>query len=142
MKLVVNTNRIIAALIKDSFSRKIIFHGNAEFIAIPLLDEEVKNHKQLITKKADITGVEFDILMQKLHSKMTCINDAVVSAYMKEASALMDAIDPDDTPFIAAALATGASIWSDDKHFQQQKNIRIYTTHELNHFLNFVSHSS
>ena len=40
----------------------------------------------------------------------------------------MSAIDPDDVPFIAAALATGADIWSDDPHFAKQKKIRIWKT--------------
>jgi len=47
----------------------------------------------------------------------------------------MDSIDPDDTPFIAVALATGSDIWSDDSHFQKQKRIRIRTTIELSQML-------
>ena len=51
------------------------------------------------------------------------------------ASKIMDSIDPDDTPFIAAALATGADIWSDDKHFEQQNEIKVWKTKDLIQFL-------
>jgi len=43
----------------------------------------------------------------------------------------MDKIDPDDTPFIAAALATNSDIWSDDKHFQKQNKIKVWKTEDL-----------
>jgi predicted nucleic acid-binding protein len=44
----------------------------------------------------------------------------------------MDAIDPDDTPFIALASAVeNDGIWSDDKHFQQQTRIRVWQTKDL-----------
>ena len=44
----------------------------------------------------------------------------------------MDKIDPDDTPFIALALAVeNDGIWSDDKHFEQQNRIKIWKTGAL-----------
>ncbi|MBI4141956.1 hypothetical protein HY484_03470 [Candidatus Woesearchaeota archaeon] len=43
----------------------------------------------------------------------------------------MDSIDLNDAPFIAAALATQADIWSDDLHFQRQKRVRVWKTKDL-----------
>ena len=50
---------------------------------------------------------------------------------MDEAEKIMDHIDKDDTPFIAAALATNSIIWSDDKHFEKQNKIKILKTKDL-----------
>jgi predicted nucleic acid-binding protein len=51
---------------------------------------------------------------------------------MKEAERIMHTIDPDDTPFIALALAVeNDGVWSDDRHFQQQTRIRIWKTKDL-----------
>ncbi|HID40035.1 MAG TPA: hypothetical protein EYP36_11045, partial [Calditrichaeota bacterium] len=36
-----------------------------------------------------------------------------------------------DVQFIAAALATKSTIWSDDKHFKKQDEVKILTTKEL-----------
>ena len=44
---------------------------------------------------------------------------------------IMDRIDKNDTPFIAAALAANLPIWSDDKHFEKQNKIKIFKTKDL-----------
>ena len=131
MKIVVDTNRIIAALIKDSASRRIIMHLDAELISIDFLHKEIKKHKKLILKKANISEEELDILFWKLVDKMVILDDSIIARSMKEAARIMDKIDADDTPFIAAAMATGASIWSDDNHFQKQNRINIVKTEDL-----------
>ncbi len=43
----------------------------------------------------------------------------------------MSKIDKNDVVFIAAALALNCPIWSDDKHFKKQKEIKIFTTKEI-----------
>ncbi|MBI4014875.1 MAG: hypothetical protein HY365_02890, partial [Candidatus Aenigmarchaeota archaeon] len=49
-----------------------------------------------------------------------------------EAKRIMDKIDPDDTPFIALALAVeNDGIWSSDKHFERQNKIKIWKTETL-----------
>lgn len=131
MRLVVDTNRVIAALIKDSFSRKILLHLNAELITIPLLKEEVMKYKQYIITKSGLTDSSFDIIFQKLYDHMAVLNEDVIKNYREEAGKIMDKIDPDDTQFLAAALATNSDIWSDDPHFQRQTRIRIRKTKDL-----------
>lgn len=131
MRLIVNTNRIIAALIRDSFSRKIILHLNAELIAIPFLQQELAEHKLEILQKSKLPEFEFDAILDKLHARMILLDQKVIEEFMKEAIEIMDKIDSDDAPFIAAALATKSDIWSDDPHFQQQKKIKIWRTKDL-----------
>ncbi len=44
----------------------------------------------------------------------------------------MGNIDIEDVPFIATALAINANgIWSFDKHFSQQNQVKVITTDEL-----------
>jgi predicted nucleic acid-binding protein len=51
---------------------------------------------------------------------------------MEEAKQIMDKIDPDDTPFIALALAIeNDGVWSNDKHFGQQNRVKIWKTDVL-----------
>lgn len=135
MRLVVNTNRVIAALIRDSTSRRIIFHLKAELIAIPLLKEEVLKHKFIILEKAGLSETTFDLILQRLYEKMVYLNEEILKEYREEAIKIMDKIDPDDTQFIAAALATNSDIWSDDQHFKKQRRVKVWTTKELVGFL-------
>lgn len=131
MRLIVDTNRTIAALIKDSFSRKIINHLQAELISINFSLQEVEKHKLELVEKMEVSFPEFALLLDKLKSNLIILDDKVVQQNMEEAKRIMDIIDPDDTPFIAAALATKADIWSDDPHFQQQKKVKVWKTKDL-----------
>ncbi|MEK6863645.1 MAG: PIN domain-containing protein [Nanoarchaeota archaeon] len=131
MRLIINTNRIIAALIKDSVSREIFLHLDAELITINFSNKEIDKYKALILKKARITEPEFNILLEKLKQKLILLDDKIILAKMEEAGKIMDRIDQDDTPFIAAALATGSDIWSDDTHFEKQKKIKVWRTKDL-----------
>ncbi|HLC63646.1 MAG TPA: PIN domain-containing protein [Candidatus Nanoarchaeia archaeon] len=131
MKLVVNTNRIIAALIKNSSSREIILHGKAELLSITITEKEIMKYKQMILKKTNITEEQFNDVYEKLKEKITFLPDSVINKKMEEAKKVMDAIDKDDTPFIAAALATDAAVWSDDNHFQKQRRVKIWKTKDI-----------
>jgi predicted nucleic acid-binding protein len=131
MRLVVDTNRIIAALVRDGISRWIISHFNGELITIGFSMEELGNHKKEILKKAKISETDLEMILDKLFSKITILDDKIIDQYMEEAKGIMEGIDSADTPFIAAALATKAPIWSDDKHFKKQDKVNVLTTKEL-----------
>jgi len=48
----------------------------------------------------------------------------------------MDKTDPNDTPFIALALAIeNDGIWTDDNHFGQQAEIKVWKTGQLSEFI-------
>ena len=51
MKIVVDTNRIIAALIKDGTTRKILFHKGFEFVTPDFNLTEIYKHKLELLEK-------------------------------------------------------------------------------------------
>lgn len=131
MRLVVNTNRIIAALVKNSYSRRIILSSPLEGITIGLSAQEIEKHLTEIKEKSRLTDEEIDYLLAQFKKKLIHLEDWVIQKYMPEAKTIMEQIDPADTPFIAAALAAEAAIWSDDKHFTRQNAVKVWTTKEL-----------
>lgn len=135
MRLVVDTNRIIAALIKDSVSRRLISHIDAELLTISFFEEEIQKHKKILLEKSGLNEIGFDMLFEKLKDNLVILDDNRVRTKIMEASKIMDKIDPDDTPFVAAALATKADIWSDDAHFKKQRRIKVYKTKDLINFI-------
>ena len=135
MKLVIDSNRIIAALVKDSYSRKIILHSDLELLAINMSQKDIQKYRKDILSKAKITEEQFNSVFEKLNERMVKLDDAIIQGKMKEAKEIMDKVDKDDTPFIAAALATKADIWSDDKHFEKQNRIKIWKTKDLSQYL-------
>ncbi|MCI0503569.1 PIN domain-containing protein [Candidatus Micrarchaeota archaeon] len=126
-----NTNRIIAALIRDSSSRKLLYHADMEFLGIRFSELEIGRHTAFILDKAKISEAELDAILAKITARIVFLDDELIRLHMEEAGKIMSHIDPDDTPFIAAALATGADIWSDDAHFMKQKRIKVWKTADL-----------
>ncbi len=131
MRLIVDTNVIISALIKDSMTRHIITHINSELITIGFSEKELSKYKAEILEKARINEIEFEAILDKLKEKLIILDDFIIQKNMEEASRIMDRIDPNDTPFIAAALSTNSDIWSDDKHFERQNKIKVWKTKSL-----------
>tara|TARA_Y100000310_G_scaffold336553_1_gene421413 strand:- start:192 stop:608 length:417 start_codon:yes stop_codon:yes gene_type:complete len=138
MRLVVDTNIIISALLKDSLTRKILTRGNLELLTLDFSIEEIGKYKNHLIRKAGITEEIFEHVLDSIKDKMEIVIDDVVLLKMEEASNIMDKIDPDDTPFIAAALATKSNIWSDDKHFKKQNKVKVWQTEKLGRYLEFV----
>jgi len=136
MKLVVDTNRIIAALIKDSAARNILLSGKIDFLTIGIVREEIDMHEAEILKKSNLTRQQLDALLSLLFSKVSVVSDALVKTKMSEAKKIMDIVDKGDTPFIAIALAVeNDGIWSEDKHFEKQGRVKIWKTEELLEFI-------
>ncbi|MEK6898492.1 MAG: PIN domain-containing protein [Nanoarchaeota archaeon] len=133
MKIVIDTNRIIAALIKDGYSRAILSNKFHEFIAPEFAIEEIYKYKEEILCKSEMDELEFDNLFSILFKRISIIERAEYSNFVSEAEKIIS--DKKDAPFIALYLSIKANgIWSDDKHFLAQKEIKIFTTKDLADF--------
>lgn len=136
MIFVVDTNRVIAALIKDSISRKIIYSDKFVLLTPNFTKIELAANKNEILEKANLTETAFDNLLSVILGNMYVVDDSIINYKFEEAKKIMDKIDPDDTPFIALALALDSDgIWSDDKHFQRQDKVKVWKTSDLIKYL-------
>jgi len=130
MKLVIDTNRIIASLIKNSQSRKIIATQSIQFITPDYTLEEILTHENTIRRKAKLTHEEYQLLTSLIFEHINIIPKEEYEDYLEIAKTLIE--DVDDVPFIALCLATKADgIWSDDTHFHTQKQFTVYRTKNL-----------
>lgn len=55
MRLIIDTNRIISALLKKGWTREIITSTNFDFYTVDYVMEELEKHKKYILKKAKMT---------------------------------------------------------------------------------------
>jgi predicted nucleic acid-binding protein len=132
MKLIIDSNIVISALIRDSKTREIILDSNIEFFYPEIGLRNLGKHKQLIMKKAGISEYEYNQLYNILFERVVVIKDETFLGKLDQAKEIMGSIDMEDVPFIALALSIeNDGIWSDDYHFQKQKDISVYTTEEL-----------
>ena len=127
MKIVIDTNRIIASLIKDGPSRKILFSSKFEFLTPDYSLIEINNHLDEIRKKTNNSLDEIKILISLLFENITIVQESDYSSYLDRAKDLIS--DIDDVAFIALALFVKADgIWSDDSDFIENKELKARKT--------------
>lgn len=132
MRLVLDSNRLFASLIRNSVARKIILNPNVEFIAPDYILNEVSNHKTEIIKKSKLPENEFDILLESLFENITVVPYEEIKPCYKRAKNIMENIDPDDAVFLALSLCCpNDGIWTEDSHFEKQSLVKVWKTSEL-----------
>lgn len=80
-------------------------------------------------EKAGITKEEFYELLYRIMRNIKIISHEYYSSSIEEAKELIK--DIKDVSFLALALTFNCPIWSDDRHFQEQKRIKILNTKEM-----------
>jgi predicted nucleic acid-binding protein len=129
MKFVIDTNIIISALIKPGKTREIIFENFFNFITPAYTLTEIEKYKREICIKSGMSVQELEEVINLLFKHIKILNPKVYSHLLLKASKLI--LDIKDIPFLASALSLNCPIWSDDKHFQKQKEIKILTTKDI-----------
>ena len=126
MIIITDVNILLSALIRDSTTREIIVKSGQDFCFPEISFHKIRKYKELILTKSGISESEFLIILNTLFRFIRLIPTEELTAYWNEAKRIMGHIDPEDVPFIAAALSQEHSIiWSDDKHFAKQDKVII-----------------
>ena len=130
--IVIDTNIIISALIKDSITRKIIIESGLQFAYPEISLHEILKHRNYISKKSGYSKVKFETILNKLLDYINLVPLKLVKIKLDRAKKIMKNIDINDTIFLATALALGnASIWSDDTDFDGQKLVKVIKTKDI-----------
>ena len=132
MKLVIDSNRFIAGLLRDGASREIIFDSHFEFYSPDYLITEITKYREHLTKKAKMTNDQMDIMLNSLLDMVTLVPYDDFVNELDVAIGIMGDVDIKDAPFLAVGMAIGADgIWTEDKHFLKQDNLKVYTTCDI-----------
>ena len=132
MKVVIDTNVLISALIKDSTARRILAKPELDFYYPEIAFEELDKYKELVKQKSGMGETEYNQVKESLLNFVTVIPTAILEKHLEEAKGIMSRIDQKDVVFIATALSiNGAVIWTDDADFKRQSKITTLTTKEI-----------
>lgn len=132
MILVVDTNEIISALIRDFSSRRVLLSPRFFFYTPDFTLDEINKYIPLITRKSSLPRRHVLLLINDLLQRVQIIEFDKYRNKYAEAEKIIGEVDPDDVPFIALALSiSNDGIWSNDKHFLKQERIKIWTTKDL-----------
>lgn len=132
MRLVVDTNRVVAALIKPSTSRQILMDRHMEFLAPEYTLEELEDHLEEIARKAKMELPQLRALLNLILERVQIVPSSEYANAMEAASRIMGTVDVKDVPFVALCLAKKADgVWTEDKHFLDQNAVAVWTTKRL-----------
>jgi len=131
MKLVIDANVVISALIADSKTRELIVTLEPDLLTPAFVHDEIGNYQDLIVKKS---GMSPDRVAQFIDLLFQYIGVVPASEFYQAIESADDAIgdtDPDDVLYLACAIANNAAIWSDDSDFEEQSIVEVYSTSDV-----------
>ena len=132
MRIILDTNVLFSALIRDSLTRKIILEFKDKFLFPSYIFEELEEHKEEIRIKSKLEDYDFELVLSRLLERVEIVGSEKLEQYKEEAVEIAKKIDLDDSLFFACALAYPDSIiWSDDRALKRQIKIRIIDTLEM-----------
>lgn len=131
MKIVVDVNVVISAAITSGASRTVLLTATDDFLAPPELSEEVWPYTDLVREKSGLDDDEVEYQIEGLLDRITIVPLSIPPEHIKRARSELNALDPDDVPYLATALTVGGSIWSDDTHLQEQSLVSALSTEEM-----------
>ncbi|QPV63561.1 PIN domain-containing protein [Halosimplex litoreum] len=131
MKLVIDANVVISALIADSKTRELIVTLEPELLTPAFVYDEIENYEDLIVEKS---GMEPDRVAQFIDLLFQYIEVVPADDFYPAIESADDAIgdtDPDDVLYLACAIASDAAIWSDDSDFDEQDLVEAHSTSDV-----------
>ena len=131
MKLVVDANVVISALIADSKTRELIVTLEPDLLTPEFVHDEIENYGELIVEKSGMTPDRVAQFVDLLFQYIEAVPASEFYPYIEEADAAIGDTDPDDVLYVACALTTDANIWSDDSDFKEQDVVEAYTTSDV-----------
>jgi predicted nucleic acid-binding protein len=130
MNLVIDTNIVIAAILKKSVTQDLLFNQNLQLHAPEFIREEIVKHKKELMKKAGYGERMFDEIVAILFSRIMVVPYVEYAEFKEKAIAISP--DRNDWPFIALAIYIDSDIWSNDSDLKnKQDKVKIYKTAEI-----------
>ena len=123
MKILIDTNIIIAALIKNNKAREVILSGKFEFVSPEFVLEEVNKYKKYICDKAKISSEVLDLVVNIIFEKITLVPKEEYDEFIEEYREIMER-DVKDIPYVACYFAMNCNyLWTNDLDFTGKKDV-------------------
>ena len=93
MKIIIDTNVLMAGLIKDSIVRTVLLTKDIKFFLPEFAIQEIKKYEPELLKKSGYTKKEFKTMMNLLLEKIKIIPKSMISESMIRAEKIMSDVD-------------------------------------------------
>ncbi|MCF7871883.1 hypothetical protein K9L97_02510 [Candidatus Woesearchaeota archaeon] len=117
MKLIIDANILLAALIKNSKTRELILEKENELLAPDYILKEIKKYKHILKEKTNLNEKDIEHITNFIINKITIINEYELFPYFSKARNIT--LDKDDWQYFALALKLKIPIWTNDKKLRK-----------------------
>ena len=128
MKLVIDANVVISALIADSKTRELIVTLEPDLLTPAFVYDEIENYEELIVEKSGMEPSRVAQFIDLLFQYIEVVPADEFYPAIDRADEAIGDTDPDDVLYLACAIASEGGIWSDDSDFDEQNLVEIYST--------------
>lgn len=134
MILIVDANELFAGIITkgkgfQSWTLDILFSDKVEFYAPLRLLVELEKNKEEIMAKSRFSDKDFDIFVGIIKLRINFITLDDFSDKIAEARGLAPHLK--DVEYFALALKLDCAIWSEEKAFKKQSEVKVFNSREL-----------
>ncbi len=114
MEIVLDTNVLIASLLKNGLTRKIIFLSPFKMNSADYAKIEIETHKSEILRKSKLDEQSLNYLCEIVFSRIDFISFGHKETFKAKAKEIMQDIDIDidDSFFVALAMSLNCPIWA------------------------------
>jgi len=131
MKLVIDANVVISALIADSKTRELIVTVDPDLLTPAFVHDEIENYEDLIVEKSGMQPARVAQFIDLLFQYIDVVPASEFYPAIESADEAIGDTDPDDVLYLACAIACDAAIWSDDSDFDEQDLVETHSTGEV-----------
>jgi predicted nucleic acid-binding protein len=131
MKLVIDANVVISALIADSNTRELIVTLEPDLLTPAFVHDEIGNYRDLIVEKSGMEPGRVTQFIDLLFQYIEVVSADDFYPAIDRADEAIGDTDPDDVLYLACAIASDGAIWSDDSDFDEQNLIETYSTSDV-----------
>ena len=104
MRLVVDANIIMAAFIRDSAVRKLLFRPDNRFYFPEFILEEIEGHFDEIRERSGLSREDAKTVLELIFTRIEIIPAQKMAGHFESAESMMSGIGKKDVPYVALAL--------------------------------------
>lgn len=130
-RIVVDANILMAALLQDGLTRRLLLHPGLELYTPTTVWDEVRRNAPELIRRSRLPGTTFEALVQVLQGRLVDVEIPLLLANLAEAERRLGTKLELDAPYVAACLAVDASLWTHDKLLTKRAGVPILLTADI-----------